>query len=722
MPCDPNANKLNIRPAQAYPIPGFGLPFAPIQLPIPGFKLPDGFPESIMELLEKLRINWPGGPILPQIDNFAATLLKGIMDLFGQLMPFLSFYNFIMALLNMILCIIEVFCAMPNPFKMIKAFRKLIRDCLPPFLNLFPWMALIAMIISLILLLLALIGYIIARILEIISDVIANLILLSEGLTLQDAEATVAVAFKISSLFCIIENLMAMLGAVAAIFAIIEALAQFGGNFGCFGNGDEDAECCGDDVCPPFISENPNGIVGTQGRIIYYRQVVDSTQVSNPMFDKMFGVSSNTLRQESWQFVNDDPDQPYPFKDIITPLTDTSTQRGSIDGGSRSLSEDYAEGDIFWPEGQKFDKNTPLRKAPYNVNITLNDFDFSLFDNDVTGDIRDIIIKNAIVSSKPYVGVYDESVSLNHGDNEFGTLNIVGGLVYEADGTTPINDSNGNQLTLETLIHREQIDSTMLPLVNDGYYVEDVDFTLNINHASLINYNLTVLGCIPDIAVETAALSERVNFDPIILRVGAMPNILEAQACVADSLARLRQDVTVENVQNAKAEIVACLESLTQQAEGTLCRAFFAGADPYSSTFEINKDLQFVGQPIEVTVIMKDRSGLDISKNLPEGCVSSILDELDGTVTLGTLSSFTYDNATSQFKAQIDSNVSGDGELRVSFQGEVFKEVVDNGEDTDTSVQERFLPYTFVGKGSTGTSAAEGGDVRRDATDVANNL
>jgi hypothetical protein len=102
--------------------------------------------------------------------------------------------------------------------------------------------------------------------------------------------------------------------------------------------------------------------------------------------------------------------------------------------------------------------------------------------------------------------------------------------------------------------------------------------------------------------------------------------------------------------------------------------------------------------------------------------VSSILDELDGTVTLGTLSSFTYDNATSQFKAQIDSNVSGDGELRVSFQGEVFKEVVDNGEDTDTFVQERFLPYTFVGKGSTGTSAAEGGDVRRDATDVANNL
>lgn len=515
---------------------------------------------------------------------------------------------------------------------------------------------------------------------------------------------------------------MAMLGAVAAIFAIIEALAQFGGNFGCFRSGNDDAACCGDDVCPPFISNNPNGIVGAQGRLIYYRQIDDLTQTRNPMFDKMFGVNSNTLRQESWQFVNDDPDQLYPFRDIITPLTDTTTQRGSVGGGSRSLSEDYAEGDIFWPEGQKFDKNTPLRKAPYNVNITLNDFDFSLFDNDVTGDVRDIIVKNAIVSSKPYVGIYDESVSLNHNDNEFGTLNIVGGLVYEADGTTPINDSNGNQLTLETLIHRDPIDSALLPVVNDGYYVEDVDFTLNINHASLINFNLTVLGCIPDIAIETAALSERVNFDPIIFRVGAMPNIAEAQACVADSISRLRNDVTVENVQKAQAEIVACLESLTQQAEDTLCRAFFAGADPYSSTFEINKDLQFVGVPIEVTVVMKDRSGLDISKNLPESCIPSILDALDGTVTLGTLSDFTYDTATSQFKAQIYSNVAGNGELRVSFQGEVFKEVVDGGEDVDTVVQERFLPYTFVGQSSTGTSAAEGGDVRRDATDVANNL
>jgi hypothetical protein len=124
------------------------------------------------------------------------------------------------------------------------------------------------------LLLLALISYIIARILEIFKDLLANLALLASGLTLQDAESVVAVTFKVASLLCIIENLMAMFAAIGVIIAIIESLSGLGGFKFCGGGGDSDGvNCCGDDVCPPFIRFNPEGIKGNMGQIIYYRQI-----------------------------------------------------------------------------------------------------------------------------------------------------------------------------------------------------------------------------------------------------------------------------------------------------------------------------------------------------------------------------------------------------------------------------------------------------------------
>lgn len=727
MPCNPADNNLNVPGPPGIPIPGFGIPFAPIQLPVPGFKLPEGFPESILDLLNKLKIPWPGGPISPQIDNFAATLLKALMDLFSQLMPWLSLYNFFIALLNMILCIIDVLCALVNPFKIIRAVRRLIVECLPPFLNLFPWLALIAMIIALILLLIALITYIIARILEIIRDLLENLALLSRGLTLQDAEATVAVAFKIASLLCIIENLMAMFGAIAVIFAIIESLSNIGGFSICGGgSNDNGSGCCGDDVCPPFIKNNPEGIKGMQGRIIYHKAIIDPDRDNNPLFANLFpGIQSNTLRRERWQLVNDDPDQEYPFSDIIRSYKDTITQRGLVPGDSRTLSPIYEDGDIFWPEGQTYTKDTTLRRAPYNVNITIDEYNPNIFDVDdkvFNGGKRKVIVKNAIVESKPYIGVRDRTGSIsfvdeyNYPENTFGTLSIVGGKAYEADGNTPIVDDNGNHIGIEGLIHQDPVQRDSIPDSNDGYNFDELEFTLNINHGSLMSYDLTVAGCIPDIAIETQKLNDRTDFRPTFNKVGELPNIAGAQDCVANILSKLRENVTIESAAAAQADIIACLENLQNEAEDTFCRAFFAGVDPFSSTFTLDPELQFITRAIDVSVILKDKAGINISQNIPESCISDILEALGGEATLGELSKFDYDRNNGVFIATITSNIGGDGELRITWQNNFFQEVLNqDNPDTDTVIQEKFLPYTFVGP------YAADPEIRRDAVDVANN-
>jgi len=726
-PCSPSTNNLHPPVVPGIPIPGFGIPFSPIQLPIPGFKLPEGFPEKVLEILNALKINWPGGILNPQIDNFAATLLNGIMNLFSMLSPFLSMYSFITALLNMILCIIDVLCAIPNPYKLIKAVRKLIKECLPPFLNLFPWLALIAMILSIILLLIALISYIIARILELINDILENLELLGKCVTSQDAEATAAIAFKLASLLCIIENLMAMLSAIAVIMAIIEALSQLGGVGICSSgrDGEEDSGCCGDDVCPPFIRNNPNGIQGIQGKLIYYKQIIDPSVVDNPMFSSIFGdkITGNTLRREWWQFVNDDPEQPYSFKDIITQYQDTTTQRNA-DGGSRSNSSDFEYGDIFWPDGQTYSATTSLRKAPYTVNLTFIDLNVDEFDNGDNSGTRTVIVKNAIVESKPYIGVRDETGAIQQVDNLYGTLSLVGGLAYEADGITPIT-SNGVQLTIENLIHYNYGEAGSVPSFDDGYYFNDIIFTLNINHASLLGYNLITLGCTPDISIETTRLNDELasSFDPVITRVGAMPDIARAQECVANVIKKLRDDISPDNVRAAQTDMIACLEQLKTEAEDTFCRALFAGADVYGSTFSIEPDLQFISEKIKVSVVLKDKAGVVLSDNIPDSCSGAAADALSGEVSLGELSKFTYNKDISVFEAYISSDEGGDGELRISWQNNMFLEKLNtDNPDIDTATQERFLPYTFVSSVKGIAGGVDVGKVRRDATDVANNV
>src|SRR5690606_21996850 len=127
----------------------------------------------------------------------------GIMKLLDQFLPFLMLYKFFLPLLNLIICIIEVLCSIPNPFKLIRAMRRLFRTCIPQFLNLFPVFALIIMIISLLLLLLALIQYILAQILKFIEAILRNINALFVAFSDGDENSILAITQKLGSLLCI---------------------------------------------------------------------------------------------------------------------------------------------------------------------------------------------------------------------------------------------------------------------------------------------------------------------------------------------------------------------------------------------------------------------------------------------------------------------------------------------------------------------------------------
>src|ERR1700727_1730693 len=139
------------------PVPA-GSPFSLPTIPIPSVDL-----EDLLDLFNQLQLLGPMGAFKPLlIPDISKSIADAIMTLLDQFMPFLMLYKFLLPVLNLIICIIEVLCALMNPFALIAALNRLFTVCIPAFLALFPIFALILLIISIIILLILLIEYIVA--------------------------------------------------------------------------------------------------------------------------------------------------------------------------------------------------------------------------------------------------------------------------------------------------------------------------------------------------------------------------------------------------------------------------------------------------------------------------------------------------------------------------------------------------------------------------------
>lgn len=714
MPCDVTAT--TVSPPIFPPIGGdFGIPISPLQIPFNGVDIPTGLIENLFELVNKVEALFPSSTFKATPSNFAKNIFDYIGSILSQIAPFLSFYNFIMALFNLILCIIEVICAIPNPFKIASAVNKLLSQCLPPFLKLFPWLALIAMIIALILLIIALIEYLVAKILAIIAELIRNLIVLGEAATFNDATATLAGVQKVAELLCLIQNLMAIFVAVSAVIAVIQALALIAGGAVC---DDEDAGgCCSPDVCPPFIKDSP--LTGTAGRLVYHKQVgVDlSGAFADPSLAALLGSLAKPIRPESWQFYNASTNQSHSFKEIITPIISTSFPI-SIN--------------TFWPEGMVYSNETPPSKAPYTVDLTVTMNPSQFVPTDFRG-IRKMVIKDCVVIERPYIGIYNHgNTKVTTNSNNSGTLKLEGGLVYEADGVTPFM-VNSSQATLNTFIHQADSLSSTTPSSDDSIVFSDIEFTFKPVYGVLMSHSLITAGCLPEVRLEKKILNTMLIAEDIravvdklpplndgartgtlpngVRSVGFLPNIAGAQNCVVSSLDNLRLNVTLQTAAVFQASAQACLADLLDQCNQAVTGAVMAAASQFSSQVSLNTNLEFVTRPITTTVKLLDSGGTNIATNLPVSSSTAIAQKIQGEVTLGNVSEFTYDGYGS-FNALITSSTAGDGYVSVLFNNKILSTIIPLSNGIPSQIIENTLPYRFVG-------TPAGTAVRRDATDIA---
>lgn len=708
--CSPNDNTINVSPPGSLPsVPGFGIPVSPVQIANPTFD-PPPFLQDFTSFVNQLGAIFPSGTFRPIPDFSMKSLYDFVGNVLSQIAPYLSLYNLFTAVLKMFKCIIDIICSIPNVFIIAEKVIVLFRDCLPALLAIFPFFALPVMIISMLLLVLALITYIIQAVFDIIEDIVNNLTELQNAIQLNDADGAQRVIEKIATALCSMENLFSIMIALAAIFAIIESLANLAGFLFC-SDSDEDG-CCDPSVCPSFLKNTPNGISAPRANLRYFKQIgFDSASALGLPPEIAAALSIPPIRRETWQVWDTINNAEYKISDIITPLP--------------------PQFNIFYPDETTYSKDTPLKQAPYSadIRIFLNLEDFGLEPSGYSplDNQRYFRILNCIVVAKPYVGVLDFDGELDDSLATSGTLCIEGGLVYEDDGVTPFLLANGSQATLNTFIHQDGSSGTTIPISDDSIDFSTVELTWKPNVPALAGLNLTTVGCVPEVSIEKATLNSMLTTEGIeavsgkipatpagqaVPSTGVLPNISGTLSCLNSALASFRTNVSTEGAADFTAQVTTCLTDLQNQTNSTLCSVLLASVSKFKTTFTLSPNLQFTTLPIKIIVDLKDATGTSLGIGLTSACIPLLENKLSADVSFGTVSKFTYDGSQ-YFVALINSDDLGGGSVTVSYDNNILSVYSPSSATNPTpSITEQSLPYSFV-------ASLTNSPVRRDATDVA---
>lgn len=689
MPCDPSNTTITPPPPPA----GFGdLGLSPGQPDLP-FDFSEVPLENLSEIFQALSMTLPGGQLKPGLsENFSKDIGDGVLSLLEKFMPFLYAYTFFMPVLNMILCILEILCAIPNPLKLRKAMIRLFRTCLPDLLALFPSTAVIPMLLSLLLLMLALIEYLIQQVLNIINTIINNIKILSKAQSRSDNDSVFAITKKIAQLLCILQNYFTIVSFIGVIIDIIKSLMKLSFKIPpCDSSSNSSDDCCNSEVCPSFIKNNET-ITGTAGSFQYLDELgIDSGLTFPPGFAPFFSV----IRKESWQFYDASLSQALSFINI--------TSAFDLPSGSST---------VFFPAGVTYGASTFPKDVPYTIDFRFL-YDPSFWGRTDPKGIRYLRIKNCIVIAPPTAGVLDYQNNLVAPVN--GTLNLIGGTTTEDDGTTIFSLDGDHPATLNEVFHRATVNSSLF--INDGYTVNNISYTFNINHDVLLKDGLITLGCMPDVSLNSAfvnaTISNNVKVNTALLNNLELPDINQANACINSALSNLRANVTEASIATFQASVQACLDTLKNSSLNTINSVIDIGFSQYNSSFLLNPTVQFITRPVQISVSLKDGNNTSMTKNLPLSAATSIASKLQATASLGVIGEFIYDG-TEVFVANITSTEAGDGTAKVSFGGKVFS-IINNLSDPNLtpSITEQIATYKFVN-----TPVADDGKPRRDESDV----
>lgn len=671
MACNTNSSIFNIpAPGPAPTLPGLQ---SPISVPKnPYADVFDGYStiDSIEEIISKLTTIFPNSTtIIPNTDTVAKNMWSGLANLMTQLSPYLAFYKFLQPLLNVIIGIIDVICALLNPFALFDAITKLFKKYIPEFLSMFPQTALLVVMIALLLLLIQIIEYMITYIGSIVQQIVENVAKIQQASQRNDSAGILSGTKKISYLLCSFQNLMSLLTLFQGVFAIIQPLLLLVGEGLC----DSNSGCCGADYCPPFIQQNSNSQFSyTTGILRYYPQI-QAVLPSSSDFD-FLRSSPPILRNESWQFY-DGNQNTYNFADVITPSP---------------------KGFIFWHNNDTYDESIPLVKIPYTVDMTLQS-NPAVFGIPDTKGFRTFVIKSCIVRSKPtlYVNQYNNTTA----NYLTGVVSIEGGLVFESDGSTSFNIGS-TQATLDDFIHFSTEYATFLPGSDDGYYFNNVSYNFNWNPPALVEQQLITMMCQGAPAQEAVVANANLDTRSILDKIGIPPDVATAIGDLNVCFSNFQSNINADTAAQFQTCTTSILNQLQNDCTSFICNGIIQSADRFQSQAALYPDLQFIDQTIDVSVVLKDKTGSLLAQNVTVDIGVCVAQALSAKITLGSISPFVYDGYGA-FNGQISTTIAGTGNAVVYMNNQSLASVLNlDNFNVPTSISENTFNYEFISQES----------------------
>lgn len=708
MPCNSDLT-VNVDGPSGTPIPGIGSQFV-VALPEEDFA--NGFPEDLNDLLERITMLLPPGTLqAPLAFNSGKDPFDSIIKLLDGFLPYLLSYKSNLAVLQMITCILEVLCSLTNPFRLVRSLRKLFRVCIPEFLNLFPVFAMVVMILSLLLLLLELILYIIAKVIELIELILNNIKALEKAITDGDANSIKAITKKIAAVLCQFQNFFVLLSVfnviidlIKSILALAFAIPPCSDNSG--------SECCDSEVCPTFISNG--NYTRFSGTLQYLNAVNLGIELPVPLpspFNLTLPARKNSIQ----------------FYDINQELFQQFSNVYDASDVSPSTEPPFLK-PVFFPQDSTYTSSTDAKQVPYLVDLRLF-YIPSQFGR--TGPSRYIRFRSCIITltPTPVLNMYDNSTRII----PTGVVTLVGGYGTEDDGTTqlPAYDDDGTTqisgyATLDNFIHQDSRTELFSPdyAETDGVKFTDIEYTFRINHGVLVGKNIITARCDPslsfdavfinnvyggNIAVKSAQLSKLVNKSP------GFPNVGGAIDCLTLALAAFRNNISNAGAADFQTTVQLCLNTLQVDTESAINELIGIGVDATKSEFSLDRNVQFIGKEIKVSVILKENGGSNLSAKLPLSITSQIASQISANIDFGKVSSFSYDG--NSFVSTLTSDDAGSGTISISFNNQIFSSIdVPVDLTIDPSISAKTLNYQFITipVAGEGLPRRDDGDVSRD--------
>lgn len=661
-------------------------PQIPTQFPLPS---DGGKPLTYPELLKQLScICTAGTQIKPSTLPSATVNLSDIIADQTQLLTALtSAYAMIAVVMKLIVCIIDVLCAIPNPFALISAMSRLFGTCLPEFILILPQIAIPAHILCVIKIVIAIVRFILETIIPVIEDIIQNVQDLIDAIDDGNKDSIDATAFKITQLLKEIINIVGVIATLDALVIMIKALITAGIRPPCGGSG---GSCvgCGDNQCPSVIQQF--SIDGTDGNLLVLFR-------SNFDFDILF--TSQSKKSDFLQIRNFFPDIDYSRFDD----PEKAAYRIEVGGNTYVVTSVDASGNLNLIRVSNPIYDDGYLSSVYDASSVITPVP------DASNQIR-FGTKTKFFSSESinnFINIRDTNLSgsgLNSGTYEISYVYDNYNVILTKAGTVDAGDGWNADAVLDPSYGSGPGDKLVWKYVEKyPSSLTNQNFSLKINHDELIRHDMISIGCHPDVSAQAEGLSNRFPFAtnltlpdfPLSINstTGRIQSLDDALACfsgmIPSNISDLDTNFVLDNYQsiaNSAASAELCLNNSLGNLENNL-KNYAKNIYPRLISVElsdlsVDKTVQFVNGDIEITLTAIDIYGNSLSDDVPAGTIDAKIFSSFGVV--GNVKEILDEDGipTGEYKAILTSSIVGAGEITASIADNFISHFVDNYETT----------------------------------------